>query len=95
MTFAILYFFNTVPSVDSSIQVTIQSVVTRNMLNITVLVNVRKCSYINIIHSSNDFLLCKQNNVKQKCFCRYIKRFHMCLYLCMLFEWVCSSVHMI
>ena len=55
MTFAILYFLNTVPSVDSSIQVTIQSVVTRNMLNITVLVNVRKCSYINIIHSSNDF----------------------------------------
>ena len=42
MTFAILYFLNTVPSVDSSIPVTIQPVITRNMLNITVLINVRK-----------------------------------------------------
>ena len=80
MTFGILYFLNTVPSVDSSIPVTIQPVVTGNMLNITVLANVRKCSYIHIIH---DVLLCRQDNVKQKCFCWYIKRFYMCLYLCM------------
>ena len=79
MTFAILYFLNTVPSVDSSLSITIQPVVTRNMLNITVLVNVRKCSYIHIIHSPNDFLLCKQDNVKQKCLCWYMKRFNMCL----------------
>ena len=46
MTFAILYFLNTVPSVDSSILVTIQPVVTHNMLlNITVFVNVRKSLY--------------------------------------------------
>ena len=49
MTFAILYFLNTVPSVDSSIPVTIQPVVTHNMLNITVFVNVRKSLYIHII----------------------------------------------
>ena len=83
MTFAILYFLNTVPSVDSSIPVTIQPVITHNVLNIKVLVNVRKCSYIYIIDSPNDFLLCRQDNVKQKCFCWYIIRFHMCLYLCM------------
>ena len=38
MTFAILYSLNTVPSVDSSIPVTIQPVVSHNMLNITVFV---------------------------------------------------------
>ena len=48
MTFAILYSLNTVPSVDSSIPVTIQPVVTHNMLNITVFVNVRKSLYIYI-----------------------------------------------
>ena len=34
MTFAILYSLNTVPSVDSSISVTIQPVITRNMLTL-------------------------------------------------------------
>ena len=58
MTFAILYFLNTVPSVDSSISITIQPVITRDMLNITVLVNVRKYSYIHIIYSPNDVLFC-------------------------------------
>ena len=38
MIFAILYSLNTVPSVDSSIPVTIQPVVSHNMLNITVFV---------------------------------------------------------
>ena len=42
MTFAVLYSLNTVPSVDSSIPVTIQPVVTHNMLTITVFLNVRK-----------------------------------------------------
>ena len=57
MTFAILYFLNTVASFDSSIPVTIQPVITHNVLNITVLVNVRKCSYIYIIHSPNEFFV--------------------------------------
>ena len=55
MTFAILYFLNTVPSVDSSIPVTIQPVVTHSMLNITVFVNVRKSLYIRIILCSSHF----------------------------------------
>ena len=55
MTFAILYSLNTVPSVDSSILVTIQPVVTHNMLNITVFVNVRKSLYIRIILCSSHF----------------------------------------
>ena len=55
MTFAILYILNTVPSVDSSIPVTIQLVVTHNMLNITVFVNVRKSLYIRIILCSSHF----------------------------------------
>ena len=38
----IFYILLSVPSVDSSIQVTIQPVVTGNMVEITVLVNVRK-----------------------------------------------------
>ena len=42
ITSAILYSLNTVPSADSSIPVTIQPVVTHNMLNITLFVNVRK-----------------------------------------------------
>ena len=70
MTFAILYSLNIVPSVDSSIPVTIQPVVSHNMLNITVFVNVRKSLYIHIILCSlyfyqckKHFLLCKQ----QKC----------------------------
>ena len=88
MTFAILYFLNTVPSVDSSIPVTIQLVVTRNMLNITVFVNVRKSLYIRIILCSSHLhtdqettlFLCKQY-VKQKCFCWYMKMFNpiMCI----------------
>ena len=53
ITFAILYFLNTVPSDDSSIPVTIQTVVTHNMLNITVFVNVRKSLYIHIILCSS------------------------------------------
>ena len=53
MIFAILYSLNTVPSVDSSIPVTIQPVVTHNMLNITVFVNVRKSLYIRIILCSS------------------------------------------
>ena len=55
MTFAILYFLNTVPSVDSSIPVTIQPVVTHNMLNISVFVNVRTSLYIHIILCSSHF----------------------------------------
>ena len=55
MTFAILYSLNTVPSVDSSIPVTIQPVVTHNILNITVFVNVRKALYIHIILYSSHF----------------------------------------
>ena len=53
MIFAILYSLNTVPSVDSSIPVTIQPVVTHNMLNITVFINVRKSLYIRIILCSS------------------------------------------
>ena len=53
MIFAIFYSLNTVPSVDSSIPVTIQPVVSHNMLNITVFVNVRKSLYIHIILSSS------------------------------------------
>ena len=63
MIFAILYSLNTVPSVDSSIPVTIQPVVTHNMLNITVFINVRKSLYIRIIVHHNctkHFLLYKQ-----------------------------------
>ena len=66
MTFAILYFLNTVPSVDSSIPVTIEPVVTHNMLNISVFVNVRKSLYIHIILCSSHLytvpntVLCKQ-----------------------------------
>ena len=67
MIFAILYSLNTVPSVDSSIPVTIQPVVTHNMLNITVLLNVRKCLYIRIIlcsshlHTDQETLYCVNN----------------------------------
>ena len=82
MTFAILYSLNTVPSVDSSIPVTIQPVVSHNMLNITVFVNVRKSLYVHIILCSlhfnqpkKHFLLCKQY-VKQKYFCWYMKMFN-------------------
>ena len=53
VVFAILYFLNTVPSVDSSIPVTIQPVVIHNMLNIAVFVNVRKSLYIRIILCSS------------------------------------------
>ena len=53
MTFAILYSLNTVPSVDSTIPVTIQPVVTHNMLNISMFVNVRKSLYIHIILCSS------------------------------------------
>ena len=56
MTFAILYSLNTVPSVDSSIPVTIQPVVSHNMLNITVFVNVRKSLYIHIMKMFNPFI---------------------------------------
>ena len=51
MTFAILYFLNIAPSVDSSIPVTIQPVVSHNVLNITVFVN-----FINVrksLHTHN------------------------------------------
>ena len=82
ITSAILYSLNTVPSVDSSIPVTIQPVVSHNMLNITVFVNVRKSLYIRIILCSLHFhqskkhsLLCKLY-VKQKCFCWYRKMFN-------------------
>ena len=72
MTFAILYFLNTVPSVDSSIPVTIQAVFTHNiMLNITVFVNVRKCKkifvhsyysvFITFPHSPQNTLYCVNN----------------------------------
>ena len=50
MTFAILYFLNTVPSVDSSIPVAIRPVVTHNMLHITVFVNVRKSVLLFCMH---------------------------------------------
>ena len=63
MTFAILYSLNTVPSVDSSIPVTIQPVVSHNMLNITVFVNVRKSLYVHIILCSLHF------NQPKKHFC--------------------------
>ena len=49
-TFAVLYFLNTVPSVDSSTPVTIQPVVTRNILNITEFVNVRKSVLLFCMH---------------------------------------------
>ena len=84
MTFAILYSLNTVPSVDSSIPVTIQPVVTHNILNISVFVNVRKSLLFCIHHictqSTKHSLLCKQY-VKQKCFCWYMKMFNpiMCI----------------
>ena len=65
MTFAILYLLNTVPSVDSSIPVTIQPVVTHNMLNITMFVNVRKSFlhsyysvFITFAYSPKEALLC-------------------------------------
>ena len=60
MTYAIFYSLNTVPSVDSSIPVTIQPVVTHNMLNITVFVNVRKSLYIRIILFSLHFHTVKE-----------------------------------
>ena len=78
MTFAVLYSLNTVPSVDSSIPVTIQPVVTHNMLNITVFVNVRKSVLLLCMHhictqSQRNSLCCINNNyVKQKFFCWYI-----------------------
>ena len=86
-TFAILYFLNTVPSVDSSTPVTIQPVVTRNMLNITVFVNVRTSVLLFCMHhictqsQRNTFCCINNSYVKQKCFSWYMKMFNtiMCL----------------
>ena len=48
----IMFFSHTVPSIDSSIPVTIQSVITGNIVEITAFVNVRLYVYlINDVHT--------------------------------------------